>query len=114
MEFQILSLFIKEFHALPYKGYSGFFRTYKRIKSVLFWDKMKKDIKQFVVECDVCQRVKYEATSPSGLLQPLPIPSNIWEDLSMDFVTGLPRVKGADAILVVIDRLTKYGHFIVI
>ncbi|XP_044477547.1 uncharacterized protein LOC123204809 [Mangifera indica] len=78
----------------------------------IFWEGMKKDIKKFVVECGVCQKVKYEAASPTGLLQPLPIPTNIWEDISMDFITGLSKIKGVDTILVVIDHLTNYGHFL--
>ena len=46
------------------------------------------------------------------MLQPLEILERVWEELSMDFITGLPRSKGYEAILVVVDRLTKYSHFI--
>lgn len=75
---------------------------------------MKNNVKQFVAEWEVCQRAKYEATSPAGLLQPLLVPSNIWEDLSIDFIFGLSKVKGFDTVLVLVDRLTKYAQFIVI
>lgn len=58
----------------------------------------------------IYQQVKTSALKPMGLLQPLPIPVAIWEDVSMDFITGLPVVRGQTVIIVVVDRLTKYCH----
>ena len=72
---------------------------------------MKKDSKQYNKECDVCQRVKHENCRPVCLLQPLPIPSKPWL-VSMDFIEGLPKSQLKSMILVVVDRLTKYAHFI--
>lgn len=103
---------LKEFHSTPQGGHSGFYKTYRRLAANVYWVGMKGVVQEFVRSCDVCQRRKYLASSPGGLLQPLPIPERIWEDISMDFITGLPKSKGYEAIFVVVDRLSKYCHFI--
>jgi hypothetical protein len=63
-------------------------------------------------ECDVCQHNKSELTKPAALLQPLPVLSTIWTDISMNFVDGLPLSQGTSVIFVVIDCFSKYAHFI--
>ena len=73
---------------------------------------MQKQVKKFVVACQICQQMKYEALSPAGLLQSLTIPEQVWTEVSMDFITGLPRTKGLDSIMVVVDRVNKYAHFV--
>ncbi|XP_071739339.1 uncharacterized protein [Rutidosis leptorrhynchoides] len=103
---------LDEFHSSPSGGHSGFYRTYRRLAAHVYWFGMVKTVKQFVQACDICQRYKSSTLAPTGLLQPLPIPQSIWEDISIDFITGLPRSKGFDTILVVVDRLSKYCHFI--
>ncbi|XP_073149101.1 uncharacterized protein [Henckelia pumila] len=85
---------LQEFHATPVGGHSGALRTYKRVANNFFWKGMRHDVNKFVVACDVFQKNKYDATSPAGLLQPLGIPKVIWEDLAMDFITGLPKSRG--------------------
>ena len=64
-----------------------------------------------MVECLVCQQNKVETIKTPGLLQPLSIPSQCWEDVSMDFIIGSPKFEGKSDIMVVVDRLTKYAHF---
>ncbi|GJT68046.1 retrotransposable element Tf2 [Tanacetum coccineum] len=73
---------------------------------------MRKEVKEWVRTCTVCQRFKPELVPYPGLLQPLPIPENVWTHISMDFVDGLPMSKGKSILLVIVDRLSKYGHFI--
>lgn len=106
-----IPLNLMEFHDSVGGGHSWYFRTYKRISGLFFWEGMKKKIQQYVQGCEGCQRNKYQALSPAGLLQPLPIPSHTWSDISMDFIGGLPKTSGLDTILIVVDRLTKYAYF---
>jgi hypothetical protein len=86
---------------------------YLDLKKNYWWHGMKHDIARFVAYYDVCRRIKAEHQKPSGLLQPLPIPMWKWDEVGMDFITGLPRTKnGHDSVWVVVDRLTKVAHFI--
>ena len=74
---------------------------------------MKREIAKYISECDNCRRVKASHLRPAGPLQPLSIPSWKWEDISMDFIVGLPKTsKGYDSIWVIVDRLTKSAHFL--
>ncbi|RVW83267.1 Transposon Tf2-12 polyprotein [Vitis vinifera] len=102
---------LQEGHASVVGGHSGFLWTYKRLTRDFFWVDMKNDIKEFVEKCPVCQQNKTLTLSPAGLLQPLPILDKIWDDVTMDFIEGLPKSEGYSSILVVVDRLSKYAHF---
>ena len=64
---------------------------------------MRKDVEWFVQGCLVFQQAKSSNRLPAGLLNPLPISDQIWEDLSMDFITALPKSQGYTIILVVVD-----------
>jgi hypothetical protein len=108
---KLKSMVHSKLHATPIAGHFGFTKTYDRVKRSFFWDGMKQDIHNFVVECDVCQRNKGETVKSSGTLQPLPIPPAIWKDISMDFITNLPKLGNKSVIMVVVDRLSKYAHF---
>ena len=60
---------------------------------------MRDDIKAHIRICEVCQQQKVEQLSPAGLLQPLPIPNQVWEDISMDFIDGLPVSQGKSIVM---------------
>lgn len=107
-----IALLLQEYHSTPIGGHDGELKTYLRLTADWFWAGMRKDVAKFVRECDVCQRNKTITKSPLGLLQPLPIPEAVWEEISLDFVEGLPLSRGSDAVLVVVDRLSKYAYFI--
>ena len=104
---------LEEAHRSMYTVHPGSNKMYQDLKRLYWWDKMKKEIAQFVQKCLVCQQVKAEHQKPSGLLQPLEIPEWKWEHITMDFVSGLPRTqKSHDAVWVIVDRLTKSANFL--
>ena len=100
-----------ELHTSPIGGHSGFLKTYHKVKKEFFWKCLKTDIQRFIAECLVCQQNKVETIKTLGLLQPLNIPSQLWEEVSMDFITNLPKSEGSNVIMVVVDKLTEYAHF---
>jgi hypothetical protein len=74
-------------------------------------DGIKQDIRNFLAECDVCQCNKGETIKYPSTLQSLSIPPTIWWDISMDFITGIPKLGNKSVIMVVVDRLSKYSDF---
>ncbi|GJX06872.1 putative nucleotidyltransferase, ribonuclease H [Tanacetum coccineum] len=102
-----------EAHSSPFSIHPGSTKMYHDLKQHFWWSGMKRDVATFVSKCLICQQVKIEHQRASGLLQPLEIPVWKWDEISMDFVTGLPRTQRKhDAIWVVVDRLTKSAHFL--
>jgi hypothetical protein len=94
----------------PQLGIQGLPKPMTGSNVLFFWDGMKQDVHNFVDECDVCQCNKGEIVKSPGTLQPLLIPLSIWQDISMDFIVGLPKSGNKSVIIVVVDRLSKYAH----
>ena len=82
------------------------------VKKEFFWDVLKFDIQNFLVECLFCKQNKFETINTPGLLQPLSILSERWEEVLMDFITTFPKSEGKSVIMVVVDRLTMHAHFL--
>ncbi|KAJ4812719.1 polyprotein [Rhynchospora pubera] len=103
---------LQSLHDSSVGGHSGINVTYNKVRRLFYWPGLKQSVHDYVASCHNCQLNKGEHSPYPGLLQPLPIPSEAWTSVGLDFITGLPKSKGRDVILVVVDRLTKYGHFI--
>jgi transposase InsO family protein len=93
-------------------GHEGIQKTLVRLRQDFYLPGDRALVQDFVRSCDTCQRNKTPTTHPAGLLQPLEVPSQVWADISMDFIDGLPKVHGKSVILTVVDRFSKYAHFI--
>lgn len=93
-------------------GHSGIHATYQRVKSLFYWPKMCQTVAEFIQACQVCQQAKVEHVKLPGLLQPLLVPSQAWATVSLDFIEGLPKFGGYEVILAVINKFTKYAHFV--
>ncbi|GJP67944.1 hypothetical protein CLOP_g24702, partial [Closterium sp. NIES-67] len=104
---------IEEYHDVLYAGHFGSNKTLTGIAKHYYWPHLAEDVQKFVTSCDTCQRIKSSKQKKAGLLQPPPVPEQLWKVVSLDFITGLPPItSGHDAILVVIDKFSKMGHFI--
>ncbi|KAI3682772.1 hypothetical protein L1987_83010 [Smallanthus sonchifolius] len=106
-------LVMDEAHKSRYSIHPGSDKMYKDLKELYWWPNMKGDIATYVSKCLTCSKVKAEHQKPSGLLQQPEIPQWKWEQISMDFITKLPKTSsGYDTIWVIVDRLTKSAHFL--
>jgi hypothetical protein len=104
---------LDEAHASRYSIHPRSTKMYHDLRQQLWWTRMKREAAHYVSECDTCRKVKADYMKSGGLLQPLSIPEWKWEDISMDFIVGLPITsRKFDLIWVIIDRLSKSTHFI--
>nr|GFB00269.1 retrotransposable element Tf2 [Tanacetum cinerariifolium] len=96
---------LEHFYSGATGGHSKMQATIKRTGALVYWKKIRNQIKQYIRECDIYQRYKPELVPYPRLLQPLRIPTSVWTEISMDFIDGLPMSKGRTIIMVIVDRL---------
>ena len=82
-------------------------KTIAALQQRVWWPNLHRTVKQFVQGCTVCQRVKDVNQAPAGLLQPLPISDQKFQQWSMDFITDLPELGGYNALFVCVDKFSK-------
>ena len=109
-ELPLIQTLMQEYHATPMGGHMGVAKTTARLSENFMWPGLRSDVATFVANCTECQFTKYETKRTAGLLCPLPVPFRPWEDLSLDFITGLPSYQGKTVLLVVVDRFSKGIH----
>ena len=103
---------ILESHSGGLAGHFGRDKTILLVENCFFWPSLKQDVARVVAQCGRCQTTQGKRKN-TGLYTLLPMPHAPWQDLSMDFVLGLPKtIRGHDSILVVVDRFSKMTHFI--
>lgn len=99
-------------HTAAIGGHSGTLVTYHRVKQLFAWPGLRQSVNKFVQSCDICQRAKVEHVKLPGLLQPLEIPDHAWQVISLDFIEGLPLSASCNVILVIVDKFSKFAHFL--
>lgn len=107
----LIPIILADCHSTPIGGHFGYNKTLGRLKATYCWSGMHKALKEFLRHYETCQCYKTDSMAPTSLLQPLPVPNRIWTEISMDFFEGLPSSHGNSVIMVVVNRLSKYGHF---
>jgi len=103
---------IRLHHDTPVRGHGGQWKTAELVTRNFWWPGVTREVKRYVEGCDACQQNKNRTQPPAGKLILNSIPEKGWSHISADFITKLPLAQGYDAILVVVDRFTKIGHFI--
>jgi hypothetical protein len=113
--FELHRKILDEAHCSRYSIHPGTNKIYQDLKKCFWWTRMKREIAKYVLEWGTCQKVKAGHLRPAENLQPLTIPECKWENICMNFIVGLPRTsRGYNSIWVIVNRLTKSTHFILI
>jgi hypothetical protein len=101
-------------HDEPTAGHRGALKTLAALQQRFWWEYMIDSVREFVRSCTQCQRSKYTTQPPPGMIQSIELPQRRWQHVTMDFVTGIPQTSNYsyDMIMVVVDRLSKYAHFV--
>ena len=106
---------MQEMNNVPYAGHPRYRQTIAVVKKAYYWLVMKKEVAMYIGRCLECQRIKAKCKNPNGLLHPFPIPEWKWDVATIYFVTKLTRnKKQPDSIMVVVDKLTKSTHFVLV
>jgi hypothetical protein len=108
------SKLLSAFHDSVLGGHSWVPVTYRLLKQYFAWKGMKTTTHTYVQSCIVCQQAKPDMSKSPRLLQPLPIPDESWQIVTMDFIDDLPQSGSANCIVVVVDKFTKFAHFLLI
>jgi hypothetical protein len=99
-------------HNSPVGGHSGAPTTFQKLRPLFYWPGMRAAILKFIQDCSICAQAKPDRSGYPSLLQLLPVPHESWEVISLDFVEGLPISGSANAVLVVVDKFSKFAHFV--
>ena len=99
-------------HDTKVAGHPGCFKTLELIFRSYWWLNMSQYIGLYVSHCDLCLRTKIQRRLPSGELQPLLIPEEHWDVISVDFISELPESGGCNSIMVAINSAGKCSHFV--
>ena len=110
---EIKKQILYEAHNTPYVMHPGTTKMYRDLNKHFQWPRMKRDVVEYMVRCLTCQQLKAECQRPGGMLQLLKIPEWKWEEVSMNFVSGLSKsMEGYGSIWMIMDQMTKSAHFL--